>query len=203
MKFLLLYATVALCHPAMLMAEAGSSPECWPRDPNTLCEIKKFGDPLDLKSTGGEGIAIVIRFLDSTEMNQELVLIQTRSDDPKLRISSTVGSSFSEQLRQLRKDNPLATFDDVCSMVKTRSYSPGLGANKLREMVTRFRDISIHPTIDAPLVLHGTHYRVWIFSAPINHSYFDFYGAGPETAKDNPLQHWIDELAQIAVSDSK
>lgn len=163
-----------------------------------LCKKELFGEPLDLRRVGSEGIAINVQLLDSRESETQLTLTQRGQQKPELRVLTTVGGSVRHQLDRLRGANPDIGQEAACGMVKVRlSTSEKIDSTRLATLIDEFQSLEVKPTIDAPFVIHGIYYDMWVFSAA-NYSYFQFQGVPEQTEAENPLQRWVDRLVRLA-----
>lgn len=185
--------------PVMLLALIGCSSGLgqaatdWPRDADEVCRRAIFGDPADLRRVGTEGIAIVVRWLDTCELDHEVRLSQRGGETPQLMATSAVGMSIAAQLQRLQEAKPELELKTACQAVRVRPQDAMVEADLLQTLVSSFRAIKMSPTIEAPLVLHGELFEMWVFSGA-NHSYFQFQTTAGSTGAEGPLEAWTDDL---------
>jgi len=179
-----------------LTATANEKSEDWTiRDAKDHCEDLVFGSPLDLRQAGGRGLVAVLRVTEGE--NERQVILRQDGDDQKVETLVTVGGSLRSQLAKLDSKKPQPGLQEACEALHVQR-EPARSAEGLEALVQELLEMVVPPTIGAPLVLDGTYYRLWIFYAPVNFSYFEFFGAGEDTVDENPLQGWADRLLATA-----
>ena len=170
--------------------------DSWPHEPEEACKRRLFGDPLDSRQLGSEGIAIVIYLLDECELDRRIIISERGDEIPEIQAVTTVKGSISSQLKSIRQAKPEVNFDEACDSIRVEfSEKLTTSPQSLSKLLEDFKSILVKPTIDAPFVIHGTFYEIWVFSGA-NHSYFEFQGAFG--AKQNPLQRWVDAIVSAS-----
>lgn len=172
-----------------------------PRDSQRACEGQLLGDPQDLRKEGGEGIAIAVRILDACD-GQIQVTIVKRSDYPAEMHVVTIDAGNGDRPGSRAGGSISPVVEQECRGVRARRFTPlEPSAEELARLLDEFDSIAITPVIEAPFVIHGTHYEIWVFSGA-THSYFRFMGAAGEEDDDNPLQEWVDRVIVLAALES-
>lgn len=171
----------------------GEAATDWPPDAAEVCRRDLFGDPADLRRVGTEGIALVVRWLDSCELDREVRLSQRGGESAQLTATTAVGASIESQLQRLHEARPEVELKTACQAVVVRPLDAEVEAELLTALISDFRSIRMSPTIEAPLVVHGELFELWVFSGA-NHSYFQFQSIAGPTGSESPLEAWTHDL---------
>lgn len=172
-----------------------------PGDAQRDCERQLLGDPQDLRKEGGEGIAIVVRLLDACDRQIQMTIVKSVDHPAEMHVVTIdPGNGHRPRPRAVAPSSQVV--EQECRGIRARRFTPSEpSTEELAKLLDEFDSIAITPVIEAPLVIHGTHYEIWVFSGA-THSYFRFMGVGGEVGDDNPLQEWVDRIIVLAALES-
>lgn len=189
-RLVLLLALISwTCGPGQAASE-------WPRAAAEICKRELFGDPADLRRVGTEGIAIVVRWLDSCGLDREARLTRRGDETAQLAAMTAVGTSIESQLQRLHETRPELDLKTACQAVAVRTLDADVEAEQLTGLISELRSLKMSPTIGGPLVIHGDLFELWVYSGA-NHSYFQFQAVPRQTDGRNPLETWTDDLVSV------
>ena len=176
----------------------GSGSNTSPRATMEICLDQVFGDPLEWRYAGGEGVVVAIRALDNCDLDRQVLLSRVGGQPLDVDLRTSRDHSIGEQLDRLREGSDHVDTARACQAIEVRRIEPKQEAlDQWSSLMDALDSVSLKPTLGYPLVLHGNQYKVWIFSAG-NHSYFEFSGTPGESSESDGLKGWVDTAIQLA-----
>jgi hypothetical protein len=159
------------------------------------CRESLFSDLQSLRRAGGEGLAVGIRLLDTQGIERELVLTK-RGEGLTAAVGVVIAEvPLSKQLAAIHAKDPNLGPREACTRVKTSSVKTD-SDTRLEDAIAELKSLSFNPVLQAPFVLHGKYYKIWVFSGSTA-SHYDFGGVASDSTERSPLQTWSDRLLKV------
>src|SRR5690606_1786621 len=135
---------------------------------------------------------VVLRHLASDGVETQIVIAKQGEQPPTTRVTRLIEKGMMDQLRAMHAEDPRISPGQACQKLHVEAFeikNKALAA----EAIARLRQMSLSPVLEAPLVIHGSFFRIQVFAISTESGFYFFEHDSPDESS-NPLHIWSDWL---------